>query len=118
MDKKLKSATIVETIVALLILMISFSAGMVIYNRILSTGINDLKMNAELTAGVIADSLHRAGTFNDQRIQKEGVVYEVAFVNDQRYPELKVLKVICTDENNKPLAVYSRLINSNEKGQD
>jgi len=115
---KLKSATLVETIVALLILMISFSAGMVIYNRILSTGINDLKMKGEFTVSVIADSLQHTKVFQNQRIQKEGLSYELSYVNDQHHPGLTLLKVVCVSEDNKQLAASSRLIENNEKEQD
>jgi hypothetical protein len=115
---KIKSATIMETIVAMLILMISFSAGMVIYNNILSAGVNDQAMRASLEAEFVADSLIRADNEDAQQLSRSGLVYEVKYTADERNPGLAIMSVICRDEHKKQLAENVRLIESDGKGQN
>lgn len=116
--RKLKSATIMETIVAMLILMISFSAGMVIYNNILNAGVNDLAMRSALEAEFVADSLIRAGNEDAQQLSRLGLVYEVKYKADELHSGLMVMSVVCRDEHKKQLAEHVRLIESDGKGQD
>ncbi|WP_285060248.1 hypothetical protein [Pedobacter ginsengisoli] len=107
-----------ETIAAMLILMISFSAGMVIYNNILGAGVNDLAMHSGLEAEFIADSLIRSGNMEAQQLSRSGLVYEVKYTADQRNPGLVIMSVVCRDEHKKQLAENVRLIESDGKGQD
>jgi hypothetical protein len=115
---KIKSATIMETIVAMLILMISFSAGMVIYNNILSAGVNDQAMRASLEVEFVADSLIRAGNEEAQQLSRSGLVYEVKYTADERNPGLVIMSVVCRDEQKRQLAENVRLIESDGEGQD
>lgn len=110
---KLKSATIVETIVAMLILMISFGCGMVIYNKILGAGINDQAMRAETETSFVADSLARTGDTSDRQLLRWGRTYQVKYTIERQYPGLKRMQVICR-EGNQQLAEVYRLIESDE----
>jgi len=115
MHKKLRSATIIETVVALLILLISFSAGMVIYNKIIGAGINAEELRAASSAEFIADSLSHAGVQEDQLLQGNGGhLFEVRYTADPQRPGLTILKVVCRDSS-KVLAENIRLINAHEK---
>jgi hypothetical protein len=115
---KIKSATIMETIVAMLILMISFSAGMVIYNNILNAGVNDQALHAGLEAEFVADSLVRIGNRGEHQLSRSGLLYEVKYTADERNPDLMIMSVVCRDEHQKQLAEKVRLIESDGKEQD
>lgn len=107
-----------ETIVAMLILMISFSAGMVIYNNILNAGVNDQALQGGLEAEFVADSLVSVGNEDAQQLSRSGLVYEVKYTTDERNPNLRIMHVVCRDEHQKQLAENIRLIESDGKGQD
>lgn len=115
MHKKLRSATIIETVVALLILMISFSAGMVIYNKVIGAGINAEGLRAASSAEFIADSLLMTGAREDQVLsEREGHLFEVKYTADPLRPGLMIMRVICRDSS-RVLAENTRLINAHEK---
>jgi len=116
--KKLKSATIIETVIALLILMISFSAGMVIYNRIIASGVNDLEMKAGLEAEFIADSLGMTGNREDMEIVRPEYTCQVRYSSSEGYPSLIRMSVTALDANHKVVAADIRLIAKDEKRED
>jgi len=111
--KKLAAATIIETVVALLIVMISFSAGLVIYNRIISTGVNDQQLHAGLQTVVVADSLLQVTDIQDQQLISGGQHFTIRYSAAQ-FPGLMLMKVICTDGNGQQLAEQIRLIKQDE----
>ncbi|HKG05287.1 MAG TPA: hypothetical protein VKB19_02460 [Pedobacter sp.] len=95
--KKLQSATIVETVIALLILMISFASGMVIYGQIVGTGVNQRRLQAETDTEFVLDSLLSSGGLTNQQINRGDRVIEIQRSQDKRYNEVTVVKAICRD---------------------
>ena len=90
---KLKSATVIETIIALLILMISFSAGMVIYNRVVSSGVSNEKLRMENEVLFLMDSLEAAGVSDPLKIVKSSGVFEVSYTADERFPGMLLMEM-------------------------
>lgn len=113
-DIKLKAATLIETIIALLILMISFYAGIVIYTRVMLNGINNeqLRANAELI--FLADSLNVAKNSEPLILVRNQKVYQFGYTTDERYAELLLMRMTCADEKGLRLAEHFRWITNDE----
>ncbi|TCC99769.1 hypothetical protein [Pedobacter psychroterrae] len=117
-DIKLKSATIVETIIALLILMISFSAGMVIYTKVLTTGVNNGQLRADAEARFLMDSLSTARNTEPARLVRQKSVFELSYVVDERFPGMLLMKMTGTDEKGQVLTRHLKWVSAYEAGED
>ena len=106
-DTKLKSATVMETIIALLILMISFSAGMVIYTKVMTSGVSNEQLRADNELMFVMDSLSMVGHFEPVRLIRKNKVVEVVYSPDEEFTGMLLMSAICTDE--KGQVVVKRL---------
>lgn len=106
----LKSSSIVETIVAVLILLISFALGMMIYNNVMQSTYADIKSRANLEQGMVADSLIQAGHFEKELFKRNDLSYEVNYKAQVGYPELLVMELQCFDGSGQRLSGISKLI--------
>jgi len=109
---KLKGVTVMETVIALVVLMISFSCGMVIYTKVLRTGIREESLRASLGLKALADSLVACPipSNEDMIFRKNDLTFELKYLSDQAYPGMKVLSITVRDELGKPIGEEWRLI--------
>lgn len=107
---KLRSSTIIETVVAVLILLISFSIGMMIYNQVMQSTYSDSRLSANLEQDLVADSLIRSGVFETQVLKRKDLSYNIDFKTDENYPNLLILTMECQDQSGTRLAQLSRII--------
>lgn len=114
-DLKLKSATVVETVIALLILMISFSAGMVIYTRVMTSGVNNEQLRAENELMFMMDSLSVSGHFEPVRLTRNNNIIEVTYSEDEQFPGLLLMTASCTDEQGVVSLTRLKWVSKHEK---
>lgn len=107
---KCKASTIMEAIVAALILLIGFSLGMVIYNRVLQSSWSAVALRCGLEQQVLADSLSSAGEQRDQVIAKDGLRFEVSFKASEAYKGLQQMQIKALDPAGKTLSLLNRII--------
>ncbi|RYE55653.1 MAG: hypothetical protein EOP48_09745 [Sphingobacteriales bacterium] len=117
-EVKLKSATVIETIIALLIMMISFSAGMVIYTKVLTRGVNNKQLRADNELLFLMDSLTTAGNFEPVRLIREEHVFEAVYTVDERFPEMLLMKMTCSDQQGKVLAEHLKWVDKYETAEN
>jgi len=117
-DIKLQSATIVETIIALLILMISFSAGMVIYTKVLAKGVNNEQLRAEAELMFLADSLIIERNADPIKLNRSQRIFEFGYIIDERYPQLMLMKMTCTDGKGLVLVEHLKWVRKHEEGKN
>lgn len=104
-----------ETVIAMLILMISVTAGLVIYGRLAGTGVNDQALRAGLYTDLVTDSLAAADSFQDQVIQQNGFTVAVKFSEVVRFKGAWVLAAVCRDSEGKILAEVSKIVTGDGK---
>lgn len=115
-SQKLASATVIETVIALLILMISFSAGMSITGGITEAGVSDLALRADAEIEFIADSLAGSNQREEtMRIQKPDQLIEIGYEGDSLHTGVILMKITSTAQNGKLLAKTERIIKNHEQ---
>lgn len=115
---KLKSATIVETIIALLILMFSFSAGMVIYTKLFANGINASELRADAELLFLMDSLCSSENIIPIKLVKNEHLFELQYFPYQGFPQLLLITMTCKDSNGATIRKRFRLITNREKNSN
>lgn len=105
----------IETVIAMLILMISVTAGLVIYGRLAGTGVNDRAFRAGLYTDLVTDSLAAAGSFQDQVIQQDAFTVTVKFSEVVRFKGAWVLDAVCSDSQGKILAEVKKIVTGDGK---
>lgn len=107
---KIKSATIFETIVALLVVMISFSAGMIIYQNVFSRSKGALEMSADFTGNHLADSLKNIGDYTNRKFKMNEFEVDLVYRPHAKYPGIYILELVIYDLNGRQLWATERLI--------
>jgi len=115
LSKRLKAATVIETVMAMLILMISVSAGLMIYGRLTATGVNDRALRADLAMTLVADSIAAGGGFSDEVVQRDGFTVEMKFTEDARFRGAWVMTAVCRDKEGGIIAESKKMVSGNGK---
>jgi type II secretory pathway pseudopilin PulG len=116
--RQLKSSTMIETLVALVILMIAFSFGMVIFMKVTTTGSSSKQMRTNNQCKFLVDSLTLADERRDMTVFKDGISYKISFKADAQQPGILIMSVLAEDIKGDQTTHYQQLIQDNEKLQD
>ena len=108
--KKFAAATIVETVIALLILMISFASGMVIYGQIVGSGVKQQQLQASMETELVLDSLLAIGQREGEVLRSSGRRIKLELRADERLIEAQVVQATCRDAQGNVLAEITKLI--------
>ncbi|WP_316812815.1 hypothetical protein [Pedobacter heparinus] len=111
---KLSGSSIVETIVAVLILLLSFAAGISLYNQVMLSTYSDVKLRANLEQAFVADSLLSAGGFEDQVLERGPLRFELDYKPSEAYPGLLVMQLQCYDRSGTKLSEFRRMIKTDD----
>lgn len=84
---KLKAFTILESMMALVVIMISFTAGMTIYLTVLEGDAFPLKTKAKNRLHLVFEQMKQERRFLDETLEEEGLVIEKKVVPYARYQE-------------------------------
>lgn len=106
----LKASSVLETIIAALVILLSFSAGMMLYHKTLHSGWSGLKTRAVFESSRLADSLAQAPEKSDQEIVRTAIRYEVRFEQDERFEDLLYLHLAAYDRSGQYLYELNRMI--------
>ncbi|NQX52074.1 hypothetical protein HQN86_00460 [Pedobacter panaciterrae] len=112
----IRSATIIETVIAMLLLLITFSAGMVVFLRVTSTGVNDQRSRAKNLTELVADSLSATRNREDLRLERAGLQFQISYKADLERRGLIIMKVSATDSTN--LYEYTKFLMTDEEAKD
>lgn len=106
-SRKLKSSTMIETLVALVILMIAF--GMVIFMKVTTSGSNGKIMRTGNQCQFLADSLIHADEKRDMQVLENGISYKVQFKQGNQQGTL-IMNILAEDLKGKLITEYHQLI--------
>jgi hypothetical protein len=105
-----KASTVLEAIVAALILLLSFSAGIVIYNKVMLSGRSSAALGASYSQRALADSLIRTSKFPIGELRRAELTHSITLQNYPVLSGLQVLEIITTDQTGKKLTELRRII--------
>ena len=108
--KRCKASTVLEAIVAALILLLSFSAGIIIYNKVMLSSRSSASLGASYTQKALADSLVKSSKIYTGEIHKDGITHLIKLQYYKAFSEMQVLEIITIDQSGKKLAELHRII--------
>jgi hypothetical protein len=108
----------IETLVALVILMIAFSFGMIIFMKVTTTGSSGKQMRTSNRCKFLADSLTLADERRDMTVFQDGTTYKIIFKPDAQLPGILVMSVLAEDIKGVQITKFQQLIQDHEKSQD
>jgi len=95
---KLKASTLLEVIIAMVIILVIFSLAVGVYNNVLSASPSIKKQQAQaITEGMITRSINEEN-WNDEQTNQEGITLEKKVVPYASYPDLVVITITATTE--------------------
>ena len=111
-DKRLPAFSMVESIIAMVILLLVFSSTIIMYNTVLSTGSNFRKVKIRSDLKKWMEQTKASKSFIDQSILKNGCSYEktCTLTDDKKF---LILRFQAKDEKQLLLAEWKELIEYN-----
>jgi hypothetical protein len=111
--KKIPAASLFETIVALMIIMIVFGIAMTIYVNVMrnSSSLSELKASQKLEE--IARDTKEKKSYFDEKFEDEGTIIEKKVSKYQGKEELLLIDIQAFDKENKRLAERKEIIQDN-----
>lgn len=110
LNKKLKAGTILETMVALTIVMISFGIALMIFNNVNKSNSNFLKIKAALILNEAAQNAVQEKLFIDNTFEQEGISVIQKVEAFENMPDIKFLHLEAKKPDGKIIAERKELI--------
>ena len=108
--KQMKAATLVETIVSLIIIMIVFSIGMIIFNRVIFSGNQFQQLQIHLLMKKIAIETKTNNRYFDETFSKDQYIIEKKITKYKNTEFIYHLQLISYSNSNKKVGSYNELI--------
>jgi hypothetical protein len=115
--RKLKSSTMIETLVALVILMIAFGFGMVIFMKVTTTGGNGKILRTGNQCRFLADSLMHADHKRDMHLLENGISYKIQFEKGHQQGTL-IMSILAEDLKGELITEYHQLMQDEQSQQN
>jgi hypothetical protein len=106
---QLKASTLIEALVAMVIVMICFGIASMIYVNVLNADNNRIQLKAHLIVSDLAQKAKTTSTFLDEKIETEGLVIQKSIEGYHDIPNLSVLKFVAFDKKGKVITEYKEL---------
>lgn len=110
LNAKVKAATLMEAMVAMVIVMICFGIASMIYVNVLNADRNSILISAHLTMATLAEKTKESNTFLDEKIVGERLAIQKAVEPYQAIPGLFLVKYTAADKEGKIVAEYKELV--------
>jgi hypothetical protein len=111
--KRLKASTIVESIVALLVLSISVGMGMMVYLNIMRSTRSEIKREAKVMVDQLVDQTKAKESWIDEEIEGGHFRISKSIVKYKSYNDIYILNVKAVDSRKVTLYNHNELIYSN-----
>lgn len=113
MQSKIKAFSIIETIVAMILLTITFAVAMSTFDFISNTNSMEIKVNAQLSIKTILAETIRDKTFYDETIERNGFVIEKKVQTYEKMEQANIIHLHLTAniaEKEKPVLIFNTLV--------
>lgn len=108
--KRLKGFVLLESVFAMIAVMICFGIAVMIFNQVTTSASVEIETLARLRLQQEADQLHGSETYVDGQTTCEGFVIRRTFVTDPAQPHLTEMILIAVNDNQKILAEYHEFL--------
>ena len=108
--KRLKGFVLLESVFAMIAVMICFGIAVMIFNQVTASASVDAETTARLRLQQEADLLRATENHIDGQIECEGFVIRKTFVTDPVHPLLTEMILIAVNDNQKILAEYHEFL--------
>ncbi len=110
LTKKIKGATLIESLIAMLIVMLCFGIAITVYVNVISSGNQLQKLKSELLLKQIAVQTKNAGVFLDEKMTLDGIVVQKKIVPYNGLKHLIHLNLKAYSSSEKLLSEYNELV--------
>lgn len=107
---KLKASTLMESLVAMIVIMICFVIASMIYTNIINSTNNKLKLDASLLLKEIGIKAKEENNYLDEKFETENLVVQKSVTSYKNSGNLSLLTLIAFDKNGKKIAEQKELI--------
>lgn len=109
-DRKLNASSLLETIVALMVVMLVFGIAMTIYVNVMRNSSSLAEVKASLRLDVLAKETKEKKAFFDENFEEEQVDFEKRVTKYQNKEGLLLLELEARDKTNRILAERKEII--------
>jgi len=110
LNKKIRASTLLETIVALMLVMMCFSIGMMIYVNVINSDNNRQKLHVHLLLKGIAFKTKTDNSYLDESIESEMLSIKKKVIKYKDTENLNMLTLKAYDKQGKLLEEYKELL--------
>ena len=110
MTKKIKGSTLIEVLVAMIIVMVTFGIAMAIFINVSSSDRHVQKLKAQLLLSEVAIRTKAENSFIDATIELENITLNKTITSYREIPGLNILLLEAFDINGKKVAERKELI--------
>ena len=107
---KLKAATLLESLVAMVVVMVCFGITSMIYNNVLRSDSKRIKLKAHLLLNDISIKTKKEKIFLDEDIQRDGILIRKRIKNYKEISGLSELDLTAFYNESKPVQTRRELI--------
>jgi hypothetical protein len=111
---KVKASTLIEVVVAMVIMFITFGLGMMIYHNVLKSGINLQNIKADHLSSQIVEETIKARSYFDEEMELQDLLVKKRIGPYQNNSSLLLLEIQVFSKDAKLLAETSQLILADE----
>lgn len=80
MSKKIKASTLIETLIAMVVIMVVFSIAIRVFHQVMGSGVSFKKIQVQNQLNLFCKKVQQEGYLNEVHLQLDGVDYD--FVTD------------------------------------
>ncbi len=108
--KRLKASSLVETLTAMVIITIAFSAGFMIFSNVAASGRSTLRMRAKQSALQYVAEIKSKRNFIDQNTNGEGFQLQSRFQAFHDATDVQYMQIVARTPDNRILYQHHELI--------
>lgn len=108
--KKLKASTLLESMVAMMIVMMCLGFFSMIYVNIMNSDNNRQKLKISLLLKTIANQTIKESKFIDEQIKQGDITIEKKIETYENTSNLKLIKLTANNENGNTINQYKQLV--------
>ncbi len=110
MHGRIEASSLVETVVAMIIILSVFGISMMVYMNVVKTGINLSNLNASLQLNELAEKTKKEKLYVDQTIESKGFSIQKKITKYNHDENLLLLEITAKDNGDKILASRKEII--------
>ena len=114
LTKRIEASTLVESLIAMVVVMVSFGVATTVYVNVMSSGNEMQKLKARTLLQKLAVETKQERLFLDTKMTMDGFVVDKKVVAYNSQKHLFLLKLTAYSATEKQLAVYNELIQTEQ----